>query len=89
MYAELLSRIALALKKAKLPYMIIGRQAVLIYAEPRFTRDIDITLGVDIEGYPQLVIVCEKLGFEEDLSTLYVKPFDRIVKTTKNVRRKG
>jgi len=27
--------------------MIIGGQAVLLYGEPRLTRDIDITLGVD------------------------------------------
>lgn len=29
--------------------MIIGGQAVLIYGEPRMTRDIDVTLGVDID----------------------------------------
>jgi len=27
--------------------MVIGGQAVLLYGEPRLTRDIDITLGVD------------------------------------------
>ena len=27
--------------------MIIGGQAVLLYGEPRLTRDIDITLGVN------------------------------------------
>ncbi len=29
--------------------MVIGGQAVLLYGEPRLTRDIDITLGVDVE----------------------------------------
>jgi hypothetical protein len=29
--------------------MIIGGQAVLLYGEPRLTRDIDITLGVSAE----------------------------------------
>jgi hypothetical protein len=29
--------------------MIIGGQAVLLYGEPRLTKDIDITLGVGIE----------------------------------------
>ena len=29
--------------------MLIGGQAVLLYGEPRLTRDIDITLGVDVD----------------------------------------
>ena len=29
--------------------MVIGGQAVLIYGEPRLTRDIDVTLGVDCD----------------------------------------
>ncbi|GAH87084.1 unnamed protein product, partial [marine sediment metagenome] len=29
--------------------MIIGGQAVLLYGEPRLTRDIDVTLGDDID----------------------------------------
>jgi hypothetical protein len=29
--------------------MVIGGQAVLVYGEPRLTRDIDITLGVDVD----------------------------------------
>ncbi len=65
MFAELLSRIARALREAKLPYMIIGGQAVLIYAEPRLTRDIDIALGISIEEYSQLDIVCKRCGFKK------------------------
>jgi hypothetical protein len=30
--------------------MVIGGQAVLLYGEPRLTKDIDITLGVGIDG---------------------------------------
>jgi hypothetical protein len=30
--------------------MIIGGQAVLLYGEPRLTKDIDITLGIGIDG---------------------------------------
>jgi hypothetical protein len=48
MFEGLLARIAVELKKADLPYMIIGGQAVLLYGTPRMTKDIDITLGVDI-----------------------------------------
>ena len=47
---KLLSRIAGILDREGIPYMIIGGQAVLIHGEPRFTRDIDITLGVSAEN---------------------------------------
>jgi hypothetical protein len=46
MFARLLERIGRSLRRASIPYMVIGGQAVLIYGEPRMTRDIDITLGV-------------------------------------------
>jgi hypothetical protein len=32
--------------------MIIGGQAVLLYGEPRLTKDIDITLGRGCQNYP-------------------------------------
>ncbi len=35
--------------------MIIGGQAVLLYGEPRLTRDIDISLGVNIDGLDRLL----------------------------------
>jgi predicted nucleotidyltransferase len=46
MFSQLLEQIALGLDERHVPYMIIGGQAVLIYGEPRLTRDIDVTLGV-------------------------------------------
>jgi hypothetical protein len=46
MFKQLLERIALGLEQRRIPYMIIGGQAVLIYGEPRMTRGIDVTLGV-------------------------------------------
>ena len=48
MFEQLLERIAQGLENAGIPYMIIGGQAVLLYGEPRLTKDIDITLGVDL-----------------------------------------
>lgn len=47
MFEELLARLGRTLDGRSLPYMIIGGQAVLLYGEPRLTRDIDVTLGVD------------------------------------------
>ncbi len=49
MLEELLRRTAVALDQHALPYMIIGGQAVLLYGEPRLTKDIDITLGAGLE----------------------------------------
>jgi predicted nucleotidyltransferase len=47
MYQTLLAKLGGALDSARIPYMVIGGQAVLLHGEPRLTRDIDITLGVD------------------------------------------
>lgn len=62
MFTELLERLAHVLDEARLPYMIIGGQAVLFYGEPRLTRDIDITLGVDIDRQPDVTAAAAKLG---------------------------
>ena len=48
MFERLLERIAKSLKNAGIPYMVIGGQAVLLYGEPRLTKDIDVTLGADL-----------------------------------------
>jgi len=47
MFKQLLESIALGLERLGIPYMVIGGQAVLLYGEPRLTRDIDVTLGTD------------------------------------------
>ena len=44
--------------------MVIGGQAVLLYGEPRLTKDIDITLGVDIDELAQVLDGVAQLGFE-------------------------
>jgi len=62
MVERLLKRIAGRLDKAKIPYMVIGGQAVLLYGTPRLTRDIDITLGVDTDRFTSLREVCKRLG---------------------------
>ena len=49
MFERLLERIAKALESIGIPYMVIGGQAVLLYGEPRLTKDIDITLGADLD----------------------------------------
>ncbi len=46
MFERLLERLAQILEKAGIPYMVIGGQAVLLYGEPRLTREIDLTLAL-------------------------------------------
>ena len=64
MFKELLSRIGRTLDGHSLPYMIIGGQAVLLYGEPRLTRDIDVTLGVDASRLPILLKAVEEAEFK-------------------------
>lgn len=64
MFEEILSRIATSLKNHAIPYMIIGGQAVLLYGEPRLTRDIDITLGVNIDYLDKILTVVRELSLK-------------------------
>ena len=61
MFQKLLENIASELSIQKIPYMIIGGQAVLLYGEPRLTKDIDITLGIGVEGLEKLKQIVENL----------------------------
>jgi len=54
MFIRLLEAIGLGLEERQIPYMIIGGQAVLIYGEPRLTRDIDVTLAVGPERLAEI-----------------------------------
>jgi hypothetical protein len=60
MFEEILVALAQSLSKQNIPYMIIGGQAVLLYGEPRLTRDIDITLGVDTDRLNDLLEIIKK-----------------------------
>jgi hypothetical protein len=64
MFQELLEKTALALDERNILYMVIGGQAVLLYGEPRLTKDIDITLGVGPERLPDVVEMVEVLKWK-------------------------
>lgn len=64
MFREILSKIGSCLNNRSVPYMIIGGQAVLIYGEPRLTRDIDITLGVGINNLNKITGIISELGLK-------------------------
>ena len=61
MIEKLIKQIARHLDSLKVPYMIIGGQAVLLYGRPRLTRDIDITLGIDSDKLELVEGLCEKM----------------------------
>ncbi|MBN1533452.1 MAG: nucleotidyltransferase [Spirochaetes bacterium] len=60
MFKTLLTKLAAGLSRAGIPYMIIGGQAVLLYGEPRLTKDIDITLGVEPGSLDSVLNVVKK-----------------------------
>lgn len=62
MFQKLLEKLARSLDAASIPYMIIGGQAVLLYGEPRLTKDIDVTLGVGVESLEQVHAVATAMG---------------------------
>jgi len=64
MFEQLLEKISLALVKIGIPYMVIGGQAVLLYGEPRLTRDIDITLGTTLEELDVVLGLVESIGLK-------------------------
>ena len=61
MFQTLLAEIHNALERESVPYMVIGGQAVLVHGEPRVTKDIDITLGVDVDQLPEIKRIAERL----------------------------
>jgi predicted nucleotidyltransferase len=76
-FKELLSKISKQLEKSRVPYMIIGGQAVLLYGEPRLTKDIDIALGVT----PERLLEIESLSKKLNLRILVENPKDFVKKT--------
>lgn len=62
MFEKILADIGKALPARSIPYMVIGGQAVLLYGEPRVTRDIDVTLGVDVDCLEDLLRIAEELS---------------------------
>ncbi len=57
---ELLWRIAKMMETLNVPYMIIGGQSVAVHGEPRFTKDVDITVGVGLERLEDILDVAKE-----------------------------
>jgi len=63
-FQKILRRVAGELKQASIPYMVIGGQAVLLYGEPRLTRDIDVTLGIGVSELARIKKVLPAMGLK-------------------------
>lgn len=82
MFQELLAKLAGQLDASNIPYMVIGGQAVLLYGEPRLTRDINITLGIGPDKHADVLALADRLRLqclvenaEEFASRTLVLPF--------------
>ncbi|MEK6546616.1 MAG: nucleotidyl transferase AbiEii/AbiGii toxin family protein, partial [Nitrospinota bacterium] len=64
MFEEILAKIGDSLSRNNIPYMIIGGQAVLLYGEPRLTRDIDITLGVNTDRINEFLAILKEISLK-------------------------
>lgn len=59
-FAELLARLARVLEAHRIPFMLIGGQAVLLHGEPRLTQDVDVTLGVGPSRLEDVLTLCSE-----------------------------
>lgn len=64
MFEQILHRIAEALDRNHISYMVIGGQAILIYGIVRSTRDIDITVGVGTDKLADMLDICRQTGLD-------------------------
>lgn len=63
MFQQILESLAGAFERRGIRYMVIGGQAVLLYGEPRLTRDIDVTIDLGPDRLPEVLSVTEELGW--------------------------
>jgi predicted nucleotidyltransferase len=61
-FSAFIAGLAERLRARRLPFMLIGGQAVLLHGRPRLTEDIDVTLGIGPEGWSSVRELCDELG---------------------------
>ena len=64
MSRNLLVQLGRALEDHAILYMIIGGQAVLLYGEPRLTRDVDVTIGLTPEDLDRVLSVVDRVDLK-------------------------
>lgn len=55
MIIKTLKDIARLLEKSRIPYMVVGGQAIIVYGRTRLTQDIDITVALTPEEHERLL----------------------------------
>ncbi len=73
---QTLTKIAQLFGDNGIPYMLIGGYSMAIHGYPRFTEDLDITLGVDIDAFDEVLRTVSK-----DFKTLVADPKEFAEKT--------
>jgi predicted nucleotidyltransferase len=58
-FGPIIASVAAALKRHRLPFMLIGGQAVLLHGEARLTQDIDVTLSASPDRLIDVLAACE------------------------------
>ena len=61
-FAALLGALARQLESRRIPFMVIGGQAVLVHGEPRLTQDIDVTVGAGVDRLSDLLAATGEAG---------------------------
>ncbi len=81
MIQRLIVKIVKRLDKNKIPYMLIGGQAVLLYGVVRLTEDIDITLGIDIDKLNKMKSLLKemKLAIPKSIDDNFVRKTNVLV----------
>jgi hypothetical protein len=60
-FSRFIAELSQRLQARRLPFMLIGGQAVLLHGRPRLTEDIDVTLGAGPEAWLSVQEVCDEL----------------------------
>lgn len=61
---ELIKKLAQKLNEKGVDYMVVGGQALLLYGEPRLTKDIDIILGVRVGELQKVIEITKQLDLK-------------------------
>lgn len=61
-FARLIAAVASELEVRRIPFMVIGGQAVLLHGDPRLTQDVDVTLARDPSAVADVLSACAALG---------------------------
>jgi predicted nucleotidyltransferase len=78
MFKDLIENLAKMLAERGVDYMLIGGQAVLLYGEPRATKDIDVTLDTGPERLQEILNMAGDLNWKilvKDPSAFVTKTF--------------